>query len=121
MRFTENLALELNEDNFNINCVAPGFVITRLHQETIKAGYITAGNAFYETTKKQIESGGVPAEKAASLIIYLLSDDSNGITGKFISAPWDEWSKKKFQNLLRNDKDFATLRRIDNKTFYKKI
>ncbi|MGA7159805.1 MAG: SDR family oxidoreductase, partial [Bacteroidota bacterium] len=91
VRFTENLALELLSDDFDINCVAPGFVITRLHQQTIAAGNRTVGEAFYETTKKQIEGGGVPPEKAAELTCFLLSGESDGITGKFISAPWDPW------------------------------
>lgn len=120
VRFTENLSIELAEDNFDINCIAPGFVTTRLHQQTLAVGGKKAGDSFYENTKKQIETGGVPPEKAADLTAYLLSDESNGVTGKFISAPWDNWNDKEFQELLRNDKDFATLRRIDNKTFFKK-
>lgn len=120
VRFTENIAAELAQDNFDINCVAPGFVITRLHQQTIEAGPESAGYDFYENTKKQIEKGGIPAEMAANLTVFLASDKSDGITGKFISAPWDKWQDTEFQELLRTDKDFATLRRIDNKTFYKK-
>ena len=54
------------------------------------------------------------------LCSFLLSEDSDGITGKFISALWDSWEEKAFQNKLRQDKDFATLRRIDEK-FFKKI
>ena len=121
VRFTENLSIELAEDNFDINCVAPGFVTTRLHQQTLAVGGKKAGDSFYENTKKQIETGGVPPEKAADLTAYLLSDESNGVTGKFISAAWDTWQAKEFRDTLINDKDFATLRRIDNKTFFKKI
>tara|TARA_Y100000389_G_scaffold23499_1_gene20147 strand:+ start:2897 stop:3754 length:858 start_codon:yes stop_codon:yes gene_type:complete len=119
IRFTENIALELNDSNFDINCIAPGFVITRLHKKTVGAGSDVAGSGFYENTKKQIKDGGVPPEKAAELCSFLLSEDSDGITGKFISAPWDEWEEKTFQDKLRHDKDFATLRRIDEKYFKK--
>jgi NAD(P)-dependent dehydrogenase (short-subunit alcohol dehydrogenase family) len=120
VRFTENLSLELSAENFDINCIAPGFVITRLHQQTLEVGEEKAGSSFFENTKKQIEAGGVPPEKAADLTVFLLSKKSDGISGKFISAPWDEWNEKDFQEQLKNDKDFATLRRIDNKTFFKK-
>ncbi|HEX2786719.1 MAG TPA: SDR family oxidoreductase [Ignavibacteria bacterium] len=120
VRFTENLSIELADENFDINCIAPGFVITRLHEQTIQEGAGKAGKAFFEGTQKQMESGGVPPEKAADLTAFLLSDESDGITGKFISAPWDAWTEKDFQDLLKSDKDFATLRRIDNKGFYKK-
>ena len=121
VRFTENLSIELSTDNIDINCVAPGFVITRLHQQTLEVGGEIAGDSFFENTKKQIESGGVPPEKAADLTAFLLSEKSDSITGKFISAPWDPWQDEVFQNQLRQDKDLATLRRIDNKTFFKKI
>jgi NAD(P)-dependent dehydrogenase (short-subunit alcohol dehydrogenase family) len=120
VRFTENLAWELCDDGFDVNCVAPGFVITRLHQDTLAAGPGLCPPAFYENTKKQIETGGIPADKAANLTVYLLSGASEGITGKFISAPWDAWEDEAFRERLRSDKDFATLRRIDDKTFFKR-
>ncbi len=120
VRFTENLALELAEEDIDVNCIAPGFVATRLHEQTFKAGPARATPAFFENTKRQMESGGVPPEKAARLTAFLLSSESDGITGKFISAPWDPWQEKEFQKRLRADKDFATLRRIDDKTFFKK-
>lgn len=120
VRFTENLSLEMNADGFDVNCVAPGFVITRLHQDTLAAGPELCQPAFYENTKKQIEAGGVSPDKAANLTVYLLSRDSDGITGKFISAPWDVWEEETFRERLRNDKDFATMRRIDDKSFFKK-
>lgn len=120
VRFTENLSIELADDNFDINCVAPGFVVTRLHEQTFQEGIEKAGKAFFEGTQKQVKEGGVPPEKAAALTAFLLSGESDGITGKFISAPWDAWQEKDFQSLLKSDKDFATLRRIDNKTFFKK-
>ncbi|HRE40697.1 MAG TPA: SDR family oxidoreductase [Ignavibacteria bacterium] len=121
VRFTENLAIELADENFDINCVAPGFVVTRLHNQTLNQNPDSVGKNFFENTKKQVDSGGVPPEKAADLTAFLLSDDSDGITGKFISAPWDDWQSEEFKKTLLEDKDFATLRRIDNKNFYKKI
>jgi len=120
VRFTENLALELSDEGVDVNSVAPGFVITRLHQETIEAGKASAGEHFYENTKKQMDSGGIPPEKAADLCSFLLSNKSDGISGKFLSAPWDPWRDEEFLDALRNDPDLATLRRIDNKFFVRK-
>ena len=100
--------------------MAPGFVVTRLHQQTLNAGKEIAGDAFFQATQKQIENGGVPPEKAADLTCFLLSSKSDGISGKFISAQWDPWYTDEFQKLLREDKDIVTLRRIDNKSFFKK-
>jgi len=119
VRFTENLAVEWAGDQFDINCVAPGFVVTRLHEQTMEKGAALAGESFFENTKKQIQNGGVSPELAANLVSFLLSDQSDGITGKFISAPWDPWQDAGFQERLRTDKDLATLRRIDGRTFVK--
>jgi len=120
VRFTENLSIELAEDNYDVNCVAPGFVVTRLHQQTLEVGGEKAGNSFFENTKKQIETGGVPPEKAAELTVFLLSEKSDEINGKFLSAPWDPWQDEDFLNELRKNKNIATLRRIDNKYFCEK-
>lgn len=116
VRLTENLAEELKPLGISVNAIAPGFVITRLHEQTIQAGE-RAGKSFLENTKKQMDGGGVPPEKAAELSVYLLSDQSAGINGKFISAPWDDWKNLAFAERLKKEKNFAVLRRIDGKTF----
>ena len=112
--------MELSDEGFDVNCIAPGFVVTRLHQQTIEAGSDLAPQSFLEQTRKQMKSGGIPPAKSANLTAFLLSSKSDGITGKFISAPWDPWQDVEYQNKLRIDKDLATLRRIDDK-YFKKI
>jgi len=119
VRLTENMAIELKEYGIDVNAVAPGFVVTRLHQETIKAGK-KAGEEFLKKTLEQIDKGGVSADIAANLTVFLLSGQSDGITGKFISAPWDSWEDADFANRLKVDEDLATLRRIDEKFFLRK-
>ena len=116
VRFTENIAMELADDGIEVNAVAPGFVATRLHKETIKAGE-KAGKQFLKKTKDQLEQGGVSPDVAANLTVFLLSEAGNGITGKFLSAPWDPWQKNEFIDRLKADKDLDTLRRIDDKYF----
>lgn len=118
VRLTENMAIELKEYGIDVNAVAPGFVVTRLHQETIKAGK-KAGEDFLKKTLEQIDKGGVSPDIAAKLTVFLLSQQSDGVTGKFISAPWDLWETQDFVARLKTDPDFAVLRRIDNKRFFK--
>ncbi|MCK9415333.1 SDR family oxidoreductase [Candidatus Dojkabacteria bacterium] len=114
IRFTENLAIELGND-FDVNCIAPGFVATRLHQDTIDAGIDIIGEKCYNETLKSL--GENHLSKFPELAIFLLSNNSDGITGKIISAVWDNWGDKEFQNELKSDSNFATLRRIDDKNF----
>ena len=50
--------------------------------------------------------------KPIKLIEFLISDKSDGITGKLISAVWDNWKIfKKYKKKLK-DNDIFTLRRI---------
>jgi len=111
VRLTETLAQEMQPFNVEINCVAPGFVITRLHQSTLAAGE-RAGKAFLENTKRQIETGGVPATVGAGAAAFLVSDEAKGITGKFVAAPYDGWDgwRRHLEELQKMD--IFTLRRI---------
>ncbi|MBS0625117.1 MAG: SDR family oxidoreductase [Verrucomicrobia bacterium] len=111
VRLCETAAQEMAPYNIEINCVGPGFVITRLHQKTLEAAAV-AGAEFVEKTKTEISRGGVPAEIGANAAAFLISDDAAGINGKFIAAPYDSW--KDFPKRLKELKgsDLFTLRRI---------
>jgi NAD(P)-dependent dehydrogenase (short-subunit alcohol dehydrogenase family) len=118
VRLSENLAGELSELGVRINCVAPGFVATRMHQETLAAGPQAAGVEYYERTRRELEGGGVPVSAAVELVCALLGSEVEvRFTGKLISAQWDRWRDREFKQRLAEDKDLATLRRIDEMTF----
>jgi len=112
VRFSETLAEELRDFNIDINAIAPGALNTRLLDEVLESGPEKVGQAFYEQSLKQKETGGVPLQTGAELCIYLASEESNGLTGKLISAVWDPWRDfKKYADEL-NTTDIYTLRRI---------
>ncbi|MFH1424487.1 MAG: SDR family oxidoreductase [archaeon] len=106
---TQCLSIELK--NIDINCIAPGAINTQLLEQILEAGE-KAGKDFLEQSKKQKEFGGDSVEKVAELVSFLASEKSNGITGRLISAKWDNWenlSKSDFEN-----NSLYRLRRIDN-------
>jgi len=111
VRLTETLAQEVQPFNIRVNCISPGFVITRLHDDTLKAGEL-AGKNFLDTTKKQIESGGVPPSVSAGAAVFLISDEAKGIAGKFIAAPYDGWASWPEHVQTLQETDIFTLRRI---------
>ncbi|MDR3476831.1 MAG: SDR family NAD(P)-dependent oxidoreductase [Gammaproteobacteria bacterium] len=112
VRFAETLADEVANFGIDVNTVAPGALNTRLLTEVLDAGPEKVGQAFYDQSLKQQEKGGTPLETGASLCSFLAAGESDGITGKLISAVWDPW--KKFPELAAELKqsDIYTLRRI---------
>jgi len=68
-------------------------------------------------TQRDLDSGGVPAARAAELTAFLLSDAAEGISGKLLSAQWDPWEDAAFRARLAAESDLATLRRIDDQFF----
>jgi 3-oxoacyl-[acyl-carrier protein] reductase len=119
VRFTEVLAEEVREFGIDVNAIAPGPINTKMLDEIIEAGP-RAGSKEWEDAVRRRDKGGVPPELPAELVVFLASNESDGITGKLISAPWDQWRDEEFRNRLRADKDLATLRRIDDMHFVKK-
>ena len=117
VRFTETLAVELREHNIDVNAVSPGAINTKMFDEVLQAGSL-AGSETADAGKRKMKGGDDP-ELAAELIAFLASDDSDGITGKLISAKWDPWKEESFRTKLKAEADFATLRRIDDKYFFK--
>ena len=115
VRFIENLSEEVKKFNIDINAVAPGPLNTGMLEEVLKAGPSKVGKNFYNKSLKQKKSGGTPFNIVCDLILFLSSKDSDGITGKLISALWDNWKNwTNYKKNLRNS-DLYTLRRITGK------
>lgn len=112
VRLMETFAEELKSFNVDVNAIAPGALATRLVDEVIAAGPERVGAAFFEKNKTWKEKGAVPLELGASLAVWLASAESNGITGRLISAQWDPWKElsKHRDDLAKSD--IYCLRRI---------
>ena len=111
IRLMETLAEELKTFRVDVNAIAPGALATRLVDEVLAAGPEKVGAAFYEKNKQWKDKGATPLELGANLVVYLASAQSDGITGKLISAQWDPCEKL---HELKGDLsgDIYTLRRI---------
>lgn len=112
VRLTETLSEEVKDFGIDINAVAPGALNTRLMKEVLEAGPEKVGESFYQSTIKQQDNGGTPLDKGAQLCVFLASDQSNGITGKLISAVWDSWNEFNNHREDIETTDIYTLRRI---------
>ena len=112
VRLTETLAEELRDWNIDVNAVAPGPLNTRLLDQVIKAGPNKVGRAFYQKSLKQSSNGGASLKKGAQLCVYLASAQSDGISGKLISALWDPWHQLHTHKKKLEKSDVYCLRRI---------
>jgi NAD(P)-dependent dehydrogenase (short-subunit alcohol dehydrogenase family) len=112
VRFAETLAEEVRGTGIDVNAVAPGALNTRLLDEVLEAGPERVGSVFYERVLEQRAGGGTPLEVAAGLTVFLASSESDGITGKLISAPWDPWAELWSHVEDLRSSDVYTLRRI---------
>jgi NAD(P)-dependent dehydrogenase (short-subunit alcohol dehydrogenase family) len=112
VRLMETLAEEVRGERIDVNAIAPGALNTRLLDEVIAAGPERVGAAFYARAIEQQESGGTPLEHGANLAVYLASAESDGITGRLISAVWDPWATFAQHREALAATDVYTLRRI---------
>ena len=112
VRLTETMAHELRDTKIDVNAIAPGALNTRMLDDVLQAGPDKVGKAYYERALKQQAEGGAPPEKAANLAVYLASAKSDGITGRLISAVWDDWANLGEHRDRLAKGDIFTLRRI---------
>lgn len=73
----ETLAAELKDTSVTVNAVAPGFVKTAIHAGTPQEHMTAEPDAL---------------ELAVDCVRHLLSPATRGLTGRTISARWDDWS-----------------------------
>jgi NAD(P)-dependent dehydrogenase (short-subunit alcohol dehydrogenase family) len=111
-RFAETLAEEVRQFHIDVNAIAPGALNTRMLDEVLAAGPEKVGAEFFSRSMQQKESGGAGLESGAELAVFLASDASDGITGKLISAVWDNWEHWPEHVTELASSDIYTLRRI---------
>ena len=112
VRFVETISHELKDYKIDINAIAPGALNTKMLDDLLESGPENVGEDFYNKSKKQKELGGAGFDNGIKLINFLASPNSDGITGRLISALWDKYEDwpKNLNDLKKSD--IYTLRRI---------
>ena len=117
VRLTETLAEDVKDYNIQVNAIAPGIVKTRMVEQIVATGE-AAGERALADARGVLESGGVGFEPVTHLAVFLASEDSDGLTGRLISAVWDDWQgldEDRIEEIM--EKGLYTLRRIDGHFF----
>jgi 3-oxoacyl-[acyl-carrier protein] reductase len=112
VRFSETLAEETKPLGIRVNCIAPGAMKTEMLGEVLQQGANAAGEREFAIASKVFAEGGASMDRVAELALFLASDKSNGITGKLISAVWDDWEHWPDHLDELSSSDAYTLRRI---------
>lgn len=112
VRITETLSEELKKYNIQVNAIAPGLVKTKMVDEMLKKR-----EKITEKELKLIEEGGVSPRLCASLALFLCSEKSNGLTGRLISAVWDDWKNFEIDGIMESE--LYTVRRLVPQTVKK--
>jgi NAD(P)-dependent dehydrogenase (short-subunit alcohol dehydrogenase family) len=78
--FTKSLALDLGRDHIRVNCICPGITDTPMLREHL--GHGAEGEARIRNRLSRVPTGEIlRPEDIARAALYLVSDDSIGITG----------------------------------------
>ncbi len=116
VRFSENLALELKKYKIVVNCIAPGFIKTNIHNKSLKK--INKLPKSYKNQLLKNRNSKPDFTKVIGLVNFIIKSKSITISGRTLSANWDNWKNKNFVNFLKRNENYLTLRRIKtNKNF----
>ncbi|MFC1899449.1 SDR family NAD(P)-dependent oxidoreductase [Chloroflexota bacterium] len=87
---TQTLALECGEHNIRVNCIAPGAVEGQRIDNVLKARAKAAGHTYEEEVSISVTSAAlrkiVTANEIARTALFLVSDDSSGMTGQILKV-----------------------------------
>ena len=98
VRLGECLADEVRDYNVQVNSFSPGGAYTHMTDEILHAGEERAGRKEIEDAEQVQVTGGIPAEKQIQLALFLASEQSNHISGKFLHVN-DDWKRFERENM----------------------
>lgn len=114
IRFTEELAEEVKENGIDVNSIAPGPLDTRFVDTALSAGEAALGKVLYNEILKIRQTGGTSFKLSSDLCNYMASRLSDGLTGKQISARYDNWKEFSSSVDVLLSSPWFTMRRVDD-------
>lgn len=111
LKMMELLDAEIDDTKFVT--IGPGWVDTKIHQETLKAGEAAGSN--YKKTNTVIRSGDwTPMKAVLECCDWVLEQPKEVVSGRNFSVANREWRDEKLSGKLRGDEDLFKLRRYGN-------
>jgi short-subunit dehydrogenase len=111
IKMCELLDAEITDSRFVI--VGPGWVKTKIHEETLSAGE-KAGDNYQKTKVKLTGKEWTEMNDVVDCCEWLISAPKHIISGRNFSVVFDQWGSDELKNLLKNDHSMYKLRRHGN-------
>lgn len=94
-------------------CVGPGWVKTKIHNETLLAKE-NASEAYTQTIKHFNENNFVDIDKVIDCLLWILSAKKEHVSGRNFSVAFDRWGDKALTLALKKNNNMYKLRREGN-------
>ena len=111
IKMCELLDAEIEDTKFSI--VGPGWVKTKIHQETLDAG-TDAGENLQKTKTKLTENTFTPMDDVLASCDWIINAPREIVGGRNFSTVFDLWGSKELEDELKNNYDMYKLRRHGN-------
>lgn len=111
MKMCELLDAEISDTRFVI--VGPGWVKTKIHESTLRAG-VRAGANYQRTIEKLAGNECTPMEQVLDCCDWLVNAPRELISGRNFSVVFDQWGTEKLSKMLARNPDMYKLRRYGN-------
>jgi len=115
VRLVESVASDNAQTGLTFNCVSPGVLPTRMNLEALEKG-LGILSADYLAKVASVfadpEEASLSFREPVELIVRLITGEFPKVTGKLISAVWDEWRNLAAVIAKSDSPELFTLRRI---------
>lgn len=111
IKMCELLDAEISDTRFSI--LGPGWVKTKIHEETLRAGSRAGANL--QRTKDMLSQGPMtPMTEVIDCCEWLYDSPREVVSGRNFSVVYDDWRDGNISSRLKNDANMYKLRRFGN-------
>jgi NAD(P)-dependent dehydrogenase (short-subunit alcohol dehydrogenase family) len=111
VRLVESVAVDNKDGDYTFNLVAPGIMATQMLDQILQSDREMVGLEYFTKMLEFKNSGKNGIPDAVDLICHLALGKAPKITGRLLSAVWDQWREISVDPEVPNHPDWFTLKR----------